>query len=65
MTKTTTLLWANRRGEFLLETGYYATVPCDRCGVAAELLLGQEYLCGRHHDHRDDAPEWVTAEKTR
>lgn len=61
---TSNPVWADRSGRFLLETGYYAVVPCANCGGPAEVLTGETYHCGRHHDLHADAPDWVRTEKT-
>lgn len=56
-----TVLWATKYGTFLLETGYYAEVPCDRCGTPSEIEISGEHFCHRHHDRGADAPVWIKA----
>jgi len=63
MNTHTTMIWADRSGRFLLETGYYANVPCNECGGPAELNDGERYLCRNHHRHQAAAPEWVSTER--
>lgn len=54
-----TVLWVARDGRFLLETGYFAEVPCSRCKTRSEISIDGAYYCQQHHDRGELAPEWV------
>jgi len=53
------MVWCDREGRFLGETGHYLRVPCDRCSAHALVFYEGLFLCEGHFPARLGVPEWL------